>query len=74
MLVGVEMISHVSNQTNDEISLEAREALMTYGASAAKVITEQADTQLQQGNILGAFHQRLVVQAILDLEDEFRKP
>lgn len=58
----------MDRERDDEVRIQAREALVLYGSSASRVLAEQADALFFQGNIVAAFYQRLIVQAVEELE------
>ncbi len=67
------MVQDPWDEEFDDIRVRAREALQSYGRFASKVVSEQAEAQFLLGNVLGAFYQRLIVQAIEQLEEELRQ-
>ena len=56
------------DEPEEETRLQAIDAIRLYGRYASSVVTRQAEALFLQGDLIGAFHHRLVAMAIAEIE------
>jgi len=62
------MVGRVEDDEEDDVQVHARAAVGRLGGAASNLLSQHADMLFQQGDLLGAFYCRLIVDAIRALD------
>lgn len=62
------MVGRVEDDEEDDVQVHARAAVDRLGGAAPNLLSQHADMLFLQGDLLGAFYCRLIVDAIRALD------
>ncbi len=65
---GSVMVGRVEDDEDDDVKVHARAAVGLLGGAASTLLSQHADMLFLQGDLLGAFYCRLIVDAIRALD------